>query len=215
MGKLKFKLNDRVLVQGGEAGTIAGIDTDATILPYLIALDNEKLSGKSCDNFILYCKEYNGNFNKYTSIWAHENDVDYLVKPETLSSTELKDVYVRRFPSGAVRSDDRGRERPSFISPYALKFLAQHFSANAAFFNSDDSAKNYFKGIKPIDVEDSLERHFLDFKFAMMPHKRDRNAIKKALVELMANCTMALHQIGMEEDGDYKEIYSQTEYIKK
>lgn len=185
MAGLKFKLGQRVASKLYGEVEIISIDTRDVSLPYRVS--NGKESG-----------------------WVRQSQLS-----EIKVASKKPDVYVRRFESGAVRSDDRGRENPSFISPYALKFLAEHFSANAAFFNSD-SAKNYMKGIEPKDIEGSMSRHYLDFCFAMMPNRRhDTKAIKKAMVELMANCVMGLHQIGLEEDGQYVKIHDKVEYIKK
>lgn len=75
--------------------------------------------------------------------------------------TEKKKI--RRFPSGAVRSDDTGRERPDYISPYALKALGEHFAGN----ENDFGAVNYWKGIPENEVIPSAYRHLLDLQIAM------------------------------------------------
>lgn len=134
---------------------------------------------------------------------------------EVAAKTKEKEVQVRRFPSGAIRSDDRGREKPSFVSPYALTEIAKHFSKNASFFNGNDSGKNYMKGIKPADIQDSLLRHANELQVALLPGKKDRDAVKEALVSIAANCIMGLHQIVMEEKGEYDEPFDSMEYITK
>lgn len=124
------------------------------------------------------------------------------------STTILKEEkYIRRFPSGAVRSDDRGRIKPSFISPYAIEEIATHFSNN----ENDFGATNYFKGIKPEDIIDSVGRHYLDLQKALI--EGDRKQLRSDFRSLAANCIMALHQIVLDERGEYKEIYQQTEYV--
>lgn len=122
---------------------------------------------------------------------------------------DTEDKYIRRFPSGAVRSDDRGRIKPSFISPYALEEIAKHFSNN----ENDFGATNYFKGIKPEDILDSVGRHYLDLHKAYI--EGDKEQLRIDFRSLAANCIMALHQIVLEEKGLYKEIYDNTEYVKK
>lgn len=134
---------------------------------------------------------------------------------EVSAKPNKKEVQVRRFPSGAIRSDDRGREKPSFVSPYALTEIAKHFSKNASFFNGNDSGKNYMKGIKPADIQDSLLRHANELQVALLPGKKDRDAVKEALVSIAANCIMGLHQIVMEEKGEYDEPFDSMEYITK
>lgn len=115
--------------------------------------------------------------------------------------------HVRRFESGAIRSDDRGRIKPSYISPYALEEIADHFSNNENAF----CGTNYFKGIKPIHIMDSLGRHYLDLQKALI--EGDNQQLKKDIRSLAANCIMALHQIVLEEKGLYKEIYDKVEYV--
>lgn len=127
---------------------------------------------------------------------------------EALGGAEHKpSKQIRRFPSGAVRSDDRGRIKPSYISPYALEEIAKHFSEN----ENDFGATNYFKGIKPVDIIDSVGRHYLDLQKALI--EKDEAQLRKDLRSLAANCIMALHQIVIEERGQYKEIYDKTEYV--
>lgn len=132
----------------------------------------------------------------------------HLREKKSFSSNVIKDdKYIRRFPSGAVRSDDRGRIKPSFISPYALEEIAKHFSNN----ENDFGATNYFKGIKPEDVLDSIGRHYLDIHRAIV--ENDNISLRKDLRALASNCIIALHQIVLEEKELYKEKYNKTEYV--
>ena len=114
---------------------------------------------------------------------------------------------IRRFPSGAVRSDDRGRVRPDFVSPYAIHEIALHFTVA----ENDFGATNYYKGIKPEDILPSMGRHYLEFQEAVM--KGDKAGMRSALRSMGANCVMGLHQIVAEEKGEYKEVYDKTEYV--
>jgi len=118
-------------------------------------------------------------------------------------------MKIRRFPSGAVRSDDTGRIRPDYLSPYALKYIAECFSNNS----NDFGATNYFKGIKPDSVFESLYRHHLDLHESLI--EEDKDAIKRQYASLAQNCIMALHQIIMEEKGLYKEVHEKTELVDK
>lgn len=115
--------------------------------------------------------------------------------------------YIRRFPSGAVRSDDRGRIRPDYISPYALEAIAEHFTGN----KNDFGATNYFNGIRPHDCNPSISRHYLDLQKGFATN--DSKLIYEELKALAANCIMALHQIKIEEAGLYKEPFAKTEYV--
>jgi hypothetical protein len=116
-------------------------------------------------------------------------------------------MKIRRFPSGAIRSDDTGRIRPDYLSPYALKYIAECFSNNS----NDFGATNYFKGIKPEDIMPSISRHYLDLHEAMVEGK-DKE-IKREIASIAQNCIMALHQIIMQEKGLYKEVYEKTELV--
>jgi hypothetical protein len=118
-------------------------------------------------------------------------------------------MKIRRFPSGSVRSDDTGRVRPDYLSPYAIKYIAECFSNNS----NDFGVTNYFLGIKPADIFPSLSRHYLDLHEALVECKNDE--IKREFASIAQNCIMALHQIIMEEKGLYKEVHEKTELIDK
>jgi hypothetical protein len=118
-------------------------------------------------------------------------------------------MKIRRFPSGAVRSDDTGRIRPDYLSPYALKYIAECFSNNS----NDFGATNYYKGIKPDDIFPSLSRHYIDLHEALI-EGRD-SEVKREFASIAQNCIMAIHQIIMEEKGLYKELYKKTELVDK
>lgn len=114
---------------------------------------------------------------------------------------------IRRFPSGAVRSDDTGRIRPDYLSPYGLAEIADHFTGA----ENDFGQTNYFMGIKPDNILPSVMRHMLEFQEGVM--KNDRAMIRTALRSLGANAIMGLHQMVMEDKGEYVEKYEKTELV--
>lgn len=114
---------------------------------------------------------------------------------------------IRRFPSGAVRSDDTGRIRPDYLSPYALAEIASHFTVA----KNDFGPTNYFKGIQPKDILPSVMRHMLEFQEGVM--NNDKDMVRSALRSLGANAIMGLHQIVMEERGEYVEKYDKVELV--
>ena len=114
---------------------------------------------------------------------------------------------IRRFPSGAVRSDDTGRIRPDYISPYALSEISEHFTVA----KNDFGPTNYFKGIKPKEVLPSVMRHMLEIQEGLMIG--DKDMVRNGFRSLGANSIMALHQIVLEEKGLYKEVYDETELV--
>ena len=126
---------------------------------------------------------------------------------EALGGVEQESKKIRRFPSGAVRSDDTGRIRPDYLSPYALAEIADHFTGA----ENDFGQTNYFMGIKPADILPSVMRHMLEFQEGVM--KGDRAMVRTALRSLGANAIMGLHQMVMEDKGEYVEKYNKTELV--
>lgn len=109
---------------------------------------------------------------------------------------------IRRFTTGAIRSDNTGRERYDFISPLALKELAQFLATTENSF----AQTNYFKGIPENACIESLLRHVNDYRI---------NGTKEEATAMLFNCVALLHTIVLKERGEYKEIYKQTELITK
>lgn len=111
-------------------------------------------------------------------------------------------TFIRRFPTGAIRSDNRGRERFDFISPLALKELAQFLATTENSF----AQTNYFLGIPEEACLESLLRHINDFRI---------NGKKEEAVALLFNAVALVHTIALRERGEYIERYDKTEYITK
>lgn len=115
--------------------------------------------------------------------------------------------FIRRFPSGAVRSDDTGRERPDYISPYAIKAIGEHFAGNSNNFG----ATNYFLGIPEMDVIASLMRHTTDLHMALL--NGDTHTARKEWQAVAANAIMGLHTHEIKRLNLYKEAYNKTELV--
>jgi len=107
---------------------------------------------------------------------------------------------IRRFPSGAVRSDDTGRPRPDWVSALAIEALGEHLAGNA----NDFGATNYLKGIPVDECLASLMRHYCEYQ-------KTGNFVD--LRSLAFNAIAALHTACLIKDGDYKEIYPKTELV--
>jgi hypothetical protein len=107
---------------------------------------------------------------------------------------------IRRFPSGAVRSDDTGRPRPDWVSALAIEALGEHLAGNA----NDFGATNYLKGIPVDECLASLMRHYCEYK-------KTGNFVD--LRSLAFNAVAALHTACLIKDGDYKEVYPKTELV--
>jgi hypothetical protein len=107
---------------------------------------------------------------------------------------------IRRFPSGAVRSDDTGRPRPDWVSALAIEALGEHLAGNA----NDFGATNYLKGIPVDECLASLMRHYCAYQ-------KSRDFVD--LRSLAFNAVAALHTACLIKDGDYKEVYPTTELV--
>jgi hypothetical protein len=114
---------------------------------------------------------------------------------------------IRRFPSGAVRSSNEGRERPDFISPFALKAIGEYFAG----FAGDFGQTNYFLGIPEDVVLESLNRHLLDLHIAIL--QDDKEAARTEWQAICTNGIMGLHTVEIKRLGMYKEVYDKTELI--
>lgn len=120
------------------------------------------------------------------------------------------DSYIRRFPSGAVRGDNRGRPKPHWVSPYAVEEISMVLVENS----NDFGALNYLNGICEEACLESLCRHVEEAKEALLV-KNNPEEFRKVMRSVGFNAVAALHTIVLKEKGLYTKIYEQTEYIKK
>ena len=90
----------------------------------------------------------------------------------------------------AIRSDNTGRERYDFISPLALKELAQFLATTENSFVQT----NYYLGINEDACMESLLRHANDFRI---------NGNKKEAVALLFNAVALVHTLALRERGEY------------
>ena len=74
-----------------------------------------------------------------------------------LGEIEEKVSGIRKFPSGAIRSDDAESARFDLISPIALLRLAQTYNEGALKY----PAHNYLKGIPASDLMNHALRHIM------------------------------------------------------
>lgn len=91
MENLKFKLGDRVAYTGGyigekETGTIVGIDTKDTCIPYTLCLDN----GRGYKIFEQYktttkwLKSFDEKNINTPLVWASDSDIELLKEDESI-----------------------------------------------------------------------------------------------------------------------------------
>jgi hypothetical protein len=153
------------------------------------------------------------NINRFIEVEETQTNPE----PETEKIQTENKTYIRRFPSGAIRSDDRGRERPDFVSPYAIHALGKYLA------NTENSfAKvNYLLGIPVSECWSSLCRHHVELgrliakKYTIDPSSVTNEEIEHAAAALTFNGIAMLHTLELIKRGEYKEVYNKTEYILK
>jgi hypothetical protein len=118
--------------------------------------------------------------------------------------TEKKqtDRKIRVFETGAIRSDNTGRERFDFISPLALKELAQYLATTENSF----AQVNYYKGIPEDACLESLLRHINDYQL---------NNKKSEAVALLFNAVALVHTIALKERGEYVKVQEGTKLVSE
>jgi hypothetical protein len=112
------------------------------------------------------------------------------------------DRKIRVFETGAIRSDNTGRERFDFISPLALKELAQYLATTENSF----AQVNYYKGIPEDACLESLLRHINDYQL---------NGKKIEAVALLFNAVALVHTIALKERGEYVKVQEGTRLISE
>lgn len=125
-----------------------------------------------------------------------------------LKQAKLQEKLIRRFPSGAVRSNNEGRPRPDWISPYAIEEISKVMVSN----ENDFGACNYMLGIPETECLESLCRHVEELKEAILI-KKDMNEAKVIARSVGFNSIALIHTLVLKERNLYKEIYNQTEVI--
>lgn len=159
--------------------------------------------------FLPYGSEFQEYVDKFVGIdYTGEKKVYRRLVPQDGSICHIDDICgvddikIRRFPTGAIRSDNTGRERYDFISPLAMKALAEYLANTENKF----AQINYFKGIPEDACVESMMRHLYDYRI---------NGTKKEAVGILFNAVALVHTIMLRERGEYNEIYKQTELINK
>lgn len=117
---------------------------------------------------------------------------------------------IRRFPSGAIRSDNTGRPRPDFISPYALQVLGRFLAGTENSF----AQTNYYLGIPIEACYESLCRHQLEVG-VLLDQGVTGEPLEKAIAALTFNGIAMLTTLEKQRLGLYKEIHEKTELVNE
>lgn len=115
---------------------------------------------------------------------------------------------IRRFETGAVRSDATGRPRPDWISPYAIQAISMRMVG----VQNDFGAANYLLGIPELACLESAARHFGELQEALLIEK-DPVKAKEAAEGLGFNMIAMIHTMVLKEKGLYKKIYEEEEAL--
>lgn len=121
---------------------------------------------------------------------------------------QLEPKLIRRFPTGAVRSNSQGRPRPDWISPYAIEEISMVMVDNA----NDFGAANYLLGIPEEACLESLSRHYGELNEAILI-KKDMELARKIARSAGFNIIAMLHTMVLREKGLYNEIFDNTELV--
>lgn len=161
-----------------------------------------KIINKSSDPIFPFEGDLDSCYTVKGNYWSDnrqdERDLVELIEPtKTQTNLEPKtekiqteERKVRVFETLAIRSDNTGRERYDFISPLALKELAQFLATTENSFVQT----NYYLGINEDACMESLLRHANDFRI---------NGNKKEAVALLFNAVALVHTIALKERGEY------------
>lgn len=152
------------------------------------------------------CSEY--KFEVYLGggvSWYYKEDQIELIE----EAKQEPKKYIRRFPSGAVRSDSTGRPRPDWVTPYGIEEVSMVLVNNA----NDFGSLNYMKGIPEEACVESLCRHVEEAKEALYVTK-DMDTFRRVMQSVGFNALATLHTIVAKERGVYVEQYSKTELIE-
>lgn len=148
--------------------------------------------------------------------WSEINDGNYEVYynkygygVEPLPKQESNDdKLIRRFTTGAVRSNSKGRIRPDWISPY----FAQEVSKVLIDNENDFGGNNYLLGIPVLACLESLMRHTAELQEALLITKDKEESLKIAR-SVGFNIVSMIHSMILQEKGLYKEVFEKTELV--
>lgn len=115
---------------------------------------------------------------------------------------------IRRFPSGAVRSNSIGRVRPDWISPYFAEEVSKVLIDN----ENDFGGSNYLLGIPELACLESLIRHVGELQEALLITKNDE-AARLVARAVGFNIVSMIHTMVLKEKGLYEELYEGTKLV--
>ena len=145
-------------------------------------------------------------------IWCYTSLATGVLYLQILDGSEEEqsndDKLIRRFTTGAVRSDSTGRIRPDWISPY----FAQEVSKVLIDNENDFGGNNYLLGIPVLACLESLMRHTGELQEALLITKDKEQALKIAR-SVGFNIVSMIHSMVLQEKGLYNEVFDKTELV--
>jgi hypothetical protein len=164
--------------------------------------DKNKLDWYLGDRFIKIDNTQTIELRKEPIKSATQSLAETQTNNEPKTEKKQTDRKIRVFETGAIRSDNTGRERFDFISPLALKELAQYLATSENSF----AQVNYFKGIPEDACLESLLRHINDYQL---------NGKKSEAIALLFNAVALVHTIALKERGEYVKVQEGTKLISE
>lgn len=179
----KYQVGDLVCLESGIISTIISIDNTKQIKTANV------IDGSRKDVYTI-----NQSF-----IVSH-------VKPA--KEVDNNNKLIRRFPTGAVRSNDTGRIRPDWISPYFAEEVSKVLIDN----ENDFGGSNYLLGIPELACLASLIRHVGELQEALLITK-DNESARVIARAVGFNIVSMIHTMVLKEKGLYNELYEGTELV--
>lgn len=230
----EFKVGDRVRVisganmegYDGRCGTIDNIDNISPLQPNIrVAFENGDIvwcypTKDTVFNVEILEKEVKTNPNVGYPIHdmpyvgfgidplANPNKGNYTTAETVYTIKEVEPKMIRRFTTGAVRSNSAGRPRPDWVSPYAVEEISKVLVDNA----NDFGGANYLLGIPELECLESLMRHTGELQEALTITK-DMEVARKVARAVGFNVVAMLHTMVLKEKGLYNEIFDKTELV--
>ena len=208
----KYQVGDLVCLESGIISTIISIDNTKEIKTANVIDGSRKDVYTINQSFIVShlkpAKEVDNN-NKQMENMFDGKKHDLLFADELLQFELPKNnKLIRRFPTGAVRSNDTGRIRPDWISPYFAEEVSKVLIDN----ENDFGGSNYLLGIPELACLASLIRHVGELQEALLITK-DNESARVIARAVGFNIVSMIHTMVLKEKGLYNELYEGTELV--
>lgn len=194
----KYQVGDLVYLESGIISTITSLDNTKQIKTAKVIDGSRKDVYTINQSFIV------------SHIKPAKDTRKYPLTPDECFAKEVdnNNKLIRRFPTGAVRSNDTGRIRPDWISPYFAEEVSKVLIDN----ENDFGGSNYLLGIPELACLASLIRHVGELQEALLITK-DNESARVIARAVGFNIVSMIHTMVLKEKGLYNELYEGTELV--